>query len=959
MADNDFRVKNGIVANTNLIYAPGGGGKVGINTSSLDATLSVGGSANVRGNLSVTGTLTSTGNVVSNSFYGSLIASNFGNDNAGQVRLVVSNTYGVILRNDATSMWFLQTAANDVYGTFNGYRPISWNFATGDVHLNGENTSNTYCGGSVYVNSQVLANSTISVTTGNFNAYVNIFANTNYQSVVNFGTATLNKWTIGKQTDDTFILYDTAASTFRITANSSGSMVFNANTVFNGTPVFNSGYASLNSSAFETGFRLTNSSTNGRDYWLISGGSGGSFTNGCFGIFDNTSALVRLSIAANGQVYIPYQLSVGSLNNNITGFTSFSNNSSGIIGQSNSATGVYGLSSGGYGVQGVSPTSVGVFGSSLSWIGVYGISNSNIGVQGISNSNVGVWGISNNGIGGFFQSNSSYGLVGKSLFGGVGVQGNSNTAWGGVFQSNTGVALLAQSNTNGTIFEIDNANGAITYFTADGNIHLNANNPSIISGGSYIQINNGLYVSGGNNYFANLTSFRGGITNDTGTLTLSSSTTNTVVTSNLVSYGQISSSNGFMTSSYQPVSTQGAYLHWNRTGDGGTWLVNQKGAGTGGFYFGESNTTNGFTQSAYIGLTLSQFTGRVNAGSASWGDIGFAGYSNNSSGVYGQSNSSNGVLGNSTNGTGVRGISVSSTGVTGVSNSGGGAYFVSNTGMGALIQSNTGTIAQFANATSTIASITSNGINSQYLNVANNGAINFQNGVQIYEDTSGNGPGDCVVKTTNGTSNYYSTFSNTGNLTLPNSLYTGGGATISGPASIGTTSTIRGLNLGGEFSFVGTSTYKYINLSDDSGGNGSSYNLTIRGLASGGVTDVPLSSVSIHASTTSVSGNFNAGGNITAYSDESLKTDVEQITDALSKVKKLVGVEYTRISSGERDIGLIAQHVEKVEPLLIVRPEPTDEDPNPLLSVKYMNFVALLIEAIKDIDERLEKIEKR
>jgi hypothetical protein len=48
--------------------------------------------------------------------------------------------------------------------------------------------------------------------------------------------------------------------------------------------------------------------------------------------------------------------------------------------------------------------------------------------------------------------------------------------------------------------------------------------------------------------------------------------------------------------SNQSTHTQGAWLEWNRlNGDGGTWLLNQKGLGPGGFNFGEVSTTNTVT----------------------------------------------------------------------------------------------------------------------------------------------------------------------------------------------------------------------------------------------------------------------------------------------------------------------------------------------------------------------------
>ena len=49
MASNDFRVKNGLVINTDLIYATAGSGRIGINNTSPTANLHLTGTANVSG----------------------------------------------------------------------------------------------------------------------------------------------------------------------------------------------------------------------------------------------------------------------------------------------------------------------------------------------------------------------------------------------------------------------------------------------------------------------------------------------------------------------------------------------------------------------------------------------------------------------------------------------------------------------------------------------------------------------------------------------------------------------------------------------------------------------------------------------------------------------------------------------------------------------------------------------
>ena len=109
------------------------------------------------------------------------------------------------------------------------------------------------------------------------------------------------------------------------------------------------------------------------------------------------------------------------------------------------------------------------------------------------------------------------------------------------------------------------------------------------------------------------------------------------------------------------------------------------------------------------------------------------------------------------------------------------------------------------------------------------------------------------------------------------------------------------------------------------------------------------------------SGNVTANGNVTAYSDIRIKEDIKTIDNALDKVSKLRGVEYTRKETKAREIGVIAQEVKEIVPELVTI-ENTKSDINPegledLHTMKYGNTVALLIEAIKELKERNEKLE--
>lgn len=77
-------------------------------------------------------------------------------------------------------------------------------------------------------------------------------------------------------------------------------------------------------------------------------------------------------------------------------------------------------------------------------------------------------------------------------------------------------------------------------------------------------------------------------------------------------------------------------------------------------------------------------------------------------------------------------------------------------------------------------------------------------------------------------------------------------------------------------------------------------------------------------------------------SDRSLKTDIVALDHALENILSLNGYAFTWKDSGKKDIGVIAQEVEKVYPDL-VRTDATTG----LKSVEYGNLIAPMIEAMK------------
>lgn len=99
---------------------------------------------------------------------------------------------------------------------------------------------------------------------------------------------------------------------------------------------------------------------------------------------------------------------------------------------------------------------------------------------------------------------------------------------------------------------------------------------------------------------------------------------------------------------------------------------------------------------------------------------------------------------------------------------------------------------------------------------------------------------------------------------------------------------------------------------------------------------------------TGSTGSLTVAGDVAAYSDATLKSDVHTIENALSKVLQLRGVTF--IKDDKRSIGVIAQEIEKVIPEVVSTAE--------YKSVAYGNLVGLLIEAIKELKIEIDQLKE-
>jgi hypothetical protein len=113
---------------------------------------------------------------------------------------------------------------------------------------------------------------------------------------------------------------------------------------------------------------------------------------------------------------------------------------------------------------------------------------------------------------------------------------------------------------------------------------------------------------------------------------------------------------------------------------------------------------------------------------------------------------------------------------------------------------------------------------------------------------------------------------------------------------------------------------------------------------------------------TANTGSIRAINNITSYySDDRLKTRIENISGALEKLQTLNGFYYKANDlaqslgyTDKTEVGLSAQEVQEVLPEVVV-PAPIDEK---YLTIHYERLIPLLVEAIKELSAEVEKLKK-
>jgi len=117
---------------------------------------------------------------------------------------------------------------------------------------------------------------------------------------------------------------------------------------------------------------------------------------------------------------------------------------------------------------------------------------------------------------------------------------------------------------------------------------------------------------------------------------------------------------------------------------------------------------------------------------------------------------------------------------------------------------------------------------------------------------------------------------------------------------------------------------------------------------SGTTTAATFSGANVTFAGTLASGAITSSGDVTAFSDMRLKSDIRTIDNALNRVCDLRGVFFTK--DNEAGTGVIAQEVENILPEVV--------HSGVYKSVAYGNMVGVLIEAIKELRSQVKSLQE-
>ena len=109
--------------------------------------------------------------------------------------------------------------------------------------------------------------------------------------------------------------------------------------------------------------------------------------------------------------------------------------------------------------------------------------------------------------------------------------------------------------------------------------------------------------------------------------------------------------------------------------------------------------------------------------------------------------------------------------------------------------------------------------------------------------------------------------------------------------------------------------------------------------------------ITLSADDVTIADDLTVTGDVNVSSDARLKSNIISLGSTLSKLLLIDGKTYTMKKDGDKKIGVLAQDIQKVFPELV------SEDDNQMLAVNYQGLVPVLINAIKEQEDKITRLE--
>ena len=120
--------------------------------------------------------------------------------------------------------------------------------------------------------------------------------------------------------------------------------------------------------------------------------------------------------------------------------------------------------------------------------------------------------------------------------------------------------------------------------------------------------------------------------------------------------------------------------------------------------------------------------------------------------------------------------------------------------------------------------------------------------------------------------------------------------------------------------------------------------------ASDGTVTITSETVSLSSNAT-IGNDLTVSGDVVVSSDARLKANIVSLGSTLARLLLIDGKTYTMKKDGKQKIGVLAQDIQKVFPELV------SEDDNEMLAVNYQGLVPVLINALKEQDDKISRLE--